>query len=521
MAFLNLKNGVIARNSILNFVGQSIPLAVGVVSIPLVIKGLGVDSFGILSLAWMLLGSFTLFDLGLGRATTKFMAEEMRNGETETLRTLFWTSCAMNLSLGVTGGLVVAGLASVLAENVFRLPPELIETARATFLILAIATPIVLVSTAIRGALEAAQRFDYVNSISVVSSSLTFLLPMLGVLLGLGVRGIILLLLFARLGGALAYLLSCFKVFPILRKGVSLDLRRVRRLLAYGGWVSISNVLNPVFVYLDRFLIGSVISIAAVAYYTAPYEMITRLCILPASMTMTLFPAFSAMGMASREELTTLYARSVKYLLLLMGPLVMLMILFAREILQWWLGIEFAKMSLSVFQILSAGVFFNALAHIPHALLQGIGRPDLTARYHLIELVVYIPLMWLLVTNAGIPGAALAWSVRVLLDSMLLFAASGKFTSFRVYRERGLMRGVSVVAVMGVLLVASLVFEPTLLLKAAIGATLSMLFALAAWRYVLDTNERKQLGSTARQFVRLAGRTRRKEIEALESQKRL
>jgi O-antigen/teichoic acid export membrane protein len=462
---------------------------------------LGVDSFGILSLAWMLLGSFTLFDLGLGRATTKFIAEEMPNGQTERLRALFWTSCAMNLTLGVAGGLAVAGLASVLAENVFRLPPELVETARTTFLILAVATPIVLVSTAFRGALEAAQRFDYVNSISVASSSLTYLLPLLGVLTGLGVCGIILLLVCARLGGALAYLLSCFKVFPILRRGVFFDLKRVRRLLTFGGWVSVSNLLNPVFVYLDRFLIGSVISIAAVAYYTAPYEMIMRLCILPASMTMTLFPAFSAMGASSKEELTTLYARSVKYLLLLMGLIVTLLILFAGDILRLWLGAVFAEKSTTVIQILAVGIFFNSLAYIPYALLQGIGRPDITAKFHLLELIVYVPLMWLLVTHAGIPGAALAWSVRVLLDSILLFTASGRFTSFRVYLEKGMKRGISVVALTAVLLVASAFLQPTLLLKAAIGATIAMLFALSAWRYVLDANERKQLVSTARQFA--------------------
>lgn len=492
---------LIARNSLLNFAGQLVPLIIGVASIPFVIKGLGVDRFGILSLAWMLLGYFTLFDLGLGRATTKFFAEELRSGETKNLRTLFWSSCGGNLSLGVLGGLIIASLASFLAEEVFRIPAALVGEAKTAFLILALSVPIVLVSTALRGVLEASQRFDYVNAVNVISSSLTFLLPAVGVLIGFDVRGIILLLMILRLASASTYLLLCFKVYPILTTGLSFDLKRIRQLVTYGGWVSVSNVLNPILSYLDRFLIASLISIAAVSYYTAPYEMITRMWILPASLTMTLFPAFSAMGERSGEELTSLFARSVKYLLLAAGPLVMLLALFTAEILHLWLGGDFAEKSALVFQILALGVLFNSLAQIPYALIQGIGRPDITAKFHLLEVLLYIPLMWVLVKNVGIAGAAIAWTMRVVADSLLLFGAARAFTSVRVYLEKGLLRAIHVVLLMaGVVLVSSVV-GVSLLPKAIIGVGLTVVFALASWRYVLDERERGLVTAAARQVA--------------------
>jgi hypothetical protein len=68
-----------ARNSVLNFHGQLVPLTVRVLAIPVVVKVLAVDGFGILSVAWMPLGYRTLFDLGLGLATTKFIAEDVRD----------------------------------------------------------------------------------------------------------------------------------------------------------------------------------------------------------------------------------------------------------------------------------------------------------------------------------------------------------------------------------------------------------------------------------------------------------
>ena len=502
------RSGLIARNSIINFVGQFVPLVVGVLSIPFVVRGLGVDSFGILSLSWMLLGYFTVFDLGLGRATTKFVAEELRNGATERFRTLFWTSSVMNLLLGLAGGLVVGVLAPVLAESVFRIPPELVGKARAAFLLLAISTPVVLLSTAFRGALEASQRFEHVNSVAVVSSSLTYLLPVAGIFWGLDVVGIIVLLIISRAGSAMAYLLFCMKLFPILKQGMAFDFKRVRTLVSYGGWIATSNVISPALTYFDRLFIGSAISVAAVAYYTAPYEMITRLWILPTSLTLTLFPAFSAIGTTSKDILTSLYARSIKYLVLLISPAVMLLTLFAGQFLRLWLGVDFADKSTAAFQILAVGVLFNSIAQIPCVLIQGLGRPDITAKFHLIELVLYIPLVWLLVSTMGITGGGLAWSLRVVIDCAFLILASRQFIHSPLYLEKGLVGAVGVTAVMAVVSVVLLWMNASVFTKAITSGIVVIILAPAAWRYVLAADEKNQLRWTAQRLVSLVGGTR-------------
>ncbi|HLJ29909.1 MAG TPA: hypothetical protein VKY85_24590 [Candidatus Angelobacter sp.] len=61
----NLTSGrFLARNTIWNLLGQLLPMAVAVVAIPPVIRGLGIPRFGVLSLAWIVIGYFSLFDLG-------------------------------------------------------------------------------------------------------------------------------------------------------------------------------------------------------------------------------------------------------------------------------------------------------------------------------------------------------------------------------------------------------------------------------------------------------------------------
>ncbi len=505
MTSARVGNGLRAHNILLNIMGQIIPIFIGIIAIPFIVHGLGVEGFGILSLAWMILGYFAIFDLGLGRATTKFISEELKNGITGNLRSLFWTSCWMNLILGLIGGLLIASMASFLAESVFKISPGLIQKTRTIFFMLAISCPIILVTTAFRGTLEAAQQFKYVNIVIAIFSSLSFLLPVIGIVVGFDIQRIIVLLMISRLCGALVYLLLCFRVFPILRMNISFESNRVCRLLKFGGWVSISNLVSPILFYLDRFLIGSLISVTAVAYYTAPYEMVMRLSILPVSFAMTLFPSFSAVAVAVRESQTGLYSRSVKMLLILIGPLVALVILFAVDILRLWLGLQFAENSTLVLQILTIGMLLNSLAQIPFALIQGFGRPDLTAKFHLAELLLYAPLTWFLVKNMGIVGGAIAWTIRVTFDALLLFLASIKFINIQKFLDIRLKRCIVLVFFLLCILIGSSLLGGTLFTKMVISVGIITLYAVASWYHVLDVGERELISSIACRFVGISG----------------
>jgi O-antigen/teichoic acid export membrane protein len=302
----------------------------------------------------------------------------------------------------------------------------------------------------------------------------------------------------------LAYLILCLKIFPILKKSFSFDSKAIHPLLSYGGWVTVSNIVSPILVYLDRFAIGSIISMSAVACYTAPYEAVTRLWIFSSSMAIVLFSAFSTIGTTSKskEVLVSLYACSIKYLLLIMGLLVIVLILFAEDILHLWIGGEFAEKSTPVIQILAVGILFNSLAQIPFALLQGLRRPDLTAKFHLLELLLYVPLVLFLVKSMGIAGGALAWTLRVMLDALLLFLASWKLYDMnpRILSEHGILRGIGALVLLTVGLAASLLLNQMLWMQVAITAILIVLFALTSWRYVLNTRDREFMISIARNF---------------------
>lgn len=509
---VQIRGTLLVRNSVLNFIGQAVPLLVGVATIPYIIHGLGTERFGILALAWVLVASFSVFNLGLGQATTKFVAELLGKGETRRLPPLVWTSLILHALFGTIAGLVLAAVTPVLVERLFQLGPGLVVETRAVFLILAMSLPIVFVTGVFRGVLGAAQRFDLVNAVNIPSSSLSYLIPAAAVLLGFGLPAIVLFFLIARLATALVYLVLCLRIFPGLKHTFSFDRKLLRPLLSYGGWVTVSSVVGPVLVYADRFLIGALISMTAVAYYTAPYEVVIRLWILPISLTATLFPAFSALGGAGDQaQIKKVAVRSLKYLLLMVGPTVFALVFFAREILHLWLGGEFAQQSTLVFQILAVGVLVNSLAQLPSSLLQGLGRPDIPAKFHLLELPLHVALAWFLIGRYGIAGAALAWTLRVALDGLLLWAAAWRLNrmSLRIFAENGLLRSVFALSALGGTLLTISFLDNALVAQAAHATVLMVSFALAVWAYVLDSTEKRSLTVALNQLRLVGARTAR------------
>ena len=210
------------------------------------------------------------------------------------------------------------------------------------------------------------------------------------------------------------------KVRPELKSPTAPVRNYLQPLLGYGGWLTVSSVVGPLMTYFDRFFIGSVLTLTAVTYYVTPYEVLSRIQILPQSILAVLFPAFATSMTASRERMEMLYSNATKILTLLMLPTVSLFFLTAPEALTLWLGEDFAKASTGVVQCLALGWLINILAQPSATVLRSCGFAKSVALTHLAELIPYIILLWFLTLNYGITGTAVAWAVRVTFDMVIL-----------------------------------------------------------------------------------------------------
>jgi O-antigen/teichoic acid export membrane protein len=151
-----------------------------------------------------------------------------------------------------------------------------------------------------------------------------------------------------------------------------------------------------------------------------------------------------------------------------------------------------------VLRLLAIGVLINAVGQILFAFVQGRGRPDLTAKLHLIELPIYILLIVFFLPLWGIEGAALAWTCRVVLDTALLWLVADRISAPRS-TPRALIGGVGVSA-LAILAVGWLVVG--LAAKVLVSFFAVAVFAILFWKVALDTMDREYLGQLKHRILR-------------------
>jgi len=484
-----LSGRILARSAVWSLVAQALPALIGLVAIPSIIRGLGVERFGVLTLAWMVIGYFGVLDLGLGRAVTKFAAELMVSPRPEGNR-LIWTAWYLMLGVGLVGAIGLAGITPWLVHTALRIPPTLQTETQIAFYLLALAVPIVVVTTGFRGLLEAAQQFRLTSLVKIPTGVLTFLVPLLILRFTTNLAPIVLGLVVVRLIGAIAYFVMCRTAAEIDAHPAQFESASARLLLRFGAWITVSNIISPLMAGVDRFVVGALLSVAAVTYYATPYEAVTRLLLIPTAFAAVLFPAFSSASVIRRERLMQLFRAGYWILLVAMYPLAFIIITFAPELLHAWLGDAFSAQSTGVLRWLTVGVLANSLASVPFALLQGLGRADTTAKIHVVEAPVYLLLLIWLIRHYGITGAALAWSFRTTVDMLILFVVAERQLDTPISHRISL--GAPFVALFPLLGVGLLI--PTLVPKVLLSLALVFCFGVIAWRWMVLGRRKLVLG---------------------------
>lgn len=410
----------IARNTTYNVLGLIIPLAVALLTIPWLVENLGKERFGVILLAWTVIGYFNLFDVGISAAVTRFVSQYLARKNYKALKPLVWTSIYLLFIFGTVAMIILLAISPWLVNKVFNTPVDLREETLNTFYLLGISLPFLIMTAGVKGIFQAQQRFALINMITVPASAANYLGPLIISFFIHRLDVIIILLVFIRTVVFLVHFGFLLASMPMLRRPVPPSLTHAKQVLSYGGWMTVSRTVGPMMVYFDRFLIASMLSLQAVAYYATPLDLSLRLLTVAHSFIIVLFPAFSAMAAQSRRRLRDASLKSLKFGLLAFVPVIAMVVLFAKPFFAFWLGEDFAANSSLILQMVAIGILINFTAHFPLTVLNALGRPDIPAKLHLVELPLYYIVLTVLILNFGIVGAALAWCLRVIFDTIML-----------------------------------------------------------------------------------------------------
>jgi O-antigen/teichoic acid export membrane protein len=199
---------------------------------------------------------------------------------------------------------------------------------------------------------------------------------------------------------------------------ISIDRHVALQLLSFGGWTTVSAAVGPLLVVLDRFLIGAHLGAKAVSHYVIPFQLAERTTSLSSALSYALFPSLAACSLEAERQRLAMHG--MRAIAIWTSPLVAVGLLLLGPFLAWWISPELASLSTVVAQVLCLAFWISSLAMVPYTKLLAIGRPDLVAKCHMIQLLPYVALLYVALHAWGLVGAALAFAARVVLDFLLL-----------------------------------------------------------------------------------------------------
>jgi O-antigen/teichoic acid export membrane protein len=394
-----------------------------VVTVPQLISRLGYERFGLLALAWGLIGYAGALDLGIGRALTQLVARLRGEANLSSIANILVTANRITLIAGLLGGGLIAlaalsGLGAwVKAETI---PPIEIKNA---LLLLAIALPAQAMSATYRGINEAFMNFKGISLLRVALGVIGFGGPYLVTFYTTELAWLAATLVVSRLLALLVYRWlahSCLEASKIVTTQASYSKSIAKTLFAFGGWVAVSNVVSPFLMQADRFMIGVILSAAAVTTYILPYEVVVQSLILVGAISSVIFPTMSKL---IHEQSSNWQPYFQRWLYIVAGVMFMvcgILVVALPTVLELWLKTELQSESIIVGQILCLGVFANAIGTMYYALIHAKGRADITAKLHIFELPIFIAALFLLLNEYGVAGAAWAWVGRMIFDASAL-----------------------------------------------------------------------------------------------------
>jgi O-antigen/teichoic acid export membrane protein len=483
------RNGVIRSigvNTVYQIGSQVAPAVAAIAAIPFLLRHLGYDVFGIVTIFSTTLAYFAMLDLGLGRAATRFISQSLEARKPDDVRRYFWGSIILLSAIGAI--VMVSSVLSVpTVVGLLKISERYFRPATESFYIICLTIPVVTLTATLRGFLEASGRFRFVGIVTGCGGVGTYLLPAFAVTMGGGIIAIAAIFAGVRMGMCGALAIGCLSIEQRSCLRPIFDVTAVRRMLSFGGWLSVSNIIGTATIYCDRFLLGMWLGMAAVTSYGMPLDLISRLQLMITSFCTVLFPLMSRLDGSRSGQFQTLYRGAVAVGLSLMTPLCAAAVMVVPVLMKLWLGQRITSDAVFATQVFLAGAVAQSIASIAWTALHARGRSDLTAWIHLAEFPIYCGVFYLASTHFGVRGAALAWLGRGIADFLcmvILLRAQRADHRFSMPSEL-----VAAIVSIGILLIAILPLRSAVIMAVLVSA----LTWIWIWRTLLDPTMRIQL----------------------------
>lgn len=414
----------LAYNAFFSLVSWFLPLVLGFLATPIILRGLGYEEYGLFSL---ILGFISYsFTFGVGRAATKYVSEYRAQGQTAKISEIISATFWLSVLLGVFGVAAILVGSEIIVADVLQIKTE-DHAAAINSLYLASATiAFLMIGQVFQAVVQAVHRFDR-NSLLITLNG--FLLTAGNVALvyaGFGLRALLIWnLLATMLNGALFYL-SAKKFVPEFRLNFRFGGETIRLVSGYGAGVIGYQIFANILLLFERSWIIRRFGAESLSFYVVPMTLSFYFHGFINSLTLVVFPVFSELR-GDREKLVSVYQKATKIVLAATVFAVLTSVCGGRMFLTLWISRDLAEKSFAVLIVHFASFGLVALMIIIWQLAEGFARPRFNAAMTFIWLVVSLPLMMIAADEWNILGVGLARLAGILTTIPLIFYGEKQF----------------------------------------------------------------------------------------------
>ena len=500
---------MLLRNSLWNLAGSALPALVALGTVPMMIHGLGLEGFGIVTLITSVIGYFGIFDVNLSAGSIKYLSEHHARQERRRFAETFWFGMAFYALLGLIAGVLIFTFADSLLEHFFNVSDPSHDDALAGLQIAALGYGLLQLQNYLLVVPQALQRYDRsalgeaffgiaVNLISAIVANQ-----------GGGIAGV----LASRVAVSLVNL--AWLGWLIRQLGTELDLslspvlpgREVFVALAqFSGHSWLSRAASMLHQHADKLIVGSLAGPIALAMYTVPSQLASRILGLTYRLSSVIYPRVSALAATGdQHELKSLYLDATRLLTYLNFSILGIIAITGELFLAQWVGPAFVDEGYPVLLLITAGLLIDSLTIIPSLVNDGLGHPKITGRFAIIRALLGIGMVWAGTNIGGIIGAATAHLLSsIFMTALFLFYVHGRTMPSSLSETSRICWGPSIATGMAMLLL-------TLPLKWILPKSLSGLLLLtvassvalmgAGLSLVMRMDERAALLSATRRMM--------------------
>jgi O-antigen/teichoic acid export membrane protein len=404
---------MLKKNIIANYIGQGWVALIGFAFIPLYIKYLGIEAFGLIGVFAVIQLWLGLLDMGLSVTLSREFASFSKNNKNNSyINDLLRSAEYISLGIGVSVILIIYTLSDLFIINWLNLEKISFETAKISILVISVVMALRFIEVIYRSTIVGLQKqvtYNLISSIMATIRSTGALLALIYISPTLEVFFITQLV--GSLFTVIIFRIVVYRSMPKINKKPIFSSKILYDIKNFTAGTLLFNILNILLTQVDKLILMKLLPLSEYGSYTLAATLSSSLFILIGPIIQAIYPKICELHSKNENlHFSDTYHKASKLISIFFGSAAIVMIFNAELILNIWTQDEILSSNIApLLAILALGNLLNGLLWLPFQAQLATGWTRLLIQSNTIAVVLIIPMIIYVTPRFGTIGAAWVW----------------------------------------------------------------------------------------------------------------